>query len=121
MCFLVAVMPVRSLLPSIPMADTSLSEPYSPLTPSILRLRYCCLDSTCHFSRELLPGPRRHIREERAKSLRHRRVRENSIAKLRIWQVSQHRRLHHGHDLTGFGAYHRKAENAVVSRTDESL
>jgi hypothetical protein len=78
-------MGVRSLLPSIHTVDTSLSEPCLPLSPlPFFRLRYCCLDSTCHFSRELLPGPRRHIREERAESLYHRRVRENGIAQPRV-------------------------------------
>ena len=65
------------------------------------RLRYCCLDSTCHFSRELLPGPRRHIREERAESLYHRRVRKNGIAQARVGQAGQHRRLRDGDDLAG--------------------
>jgi len=32
------------------------------------------------FRRHLLYGSRRHIREERAESLRHRRVRENGVA-----------------------------------------
>jgi len=32
------------------------------------------------FRRDLLNGPRRHIREEKAKSLRHRRMRENGVA-----------------------------------------
>ena len=111
--------------------DTSLSEPYSPLTPSILSIALLgpsehrsyedYLDSTRHFSRNLLYGPRRHIREERAESLRHRRVRENGVAEPRVWQVCQHRRLHRGHDLTGVGANHREAENAVVTPADKSL
>src|SRR5262245_61361045 len=78
------------------------------------------LDRTGHFSRELLYGHRRHIREERVKSLHHRRVRENGVAEPRIWQICQHRRLHRGDDLAGLGANHREAENAVVI-TDKSL
>src|SRR5215510_10733302 len=78
------------------------------------------LDRTGHFSRELLYGHRRHIREERVKSLHHRRVRENGVAKLRIWQICQHRRLHRGDDLAGLGANHREADNSVVI-TDKSL
>src|SRR5262245_42310958 len=64
---------------------------------------------------------RRHVREERAESLRHRRVRENGVAETRIWQVRQHCRLHRGHDLTGLGADHREADDAVVTRPDKSL
>src|SRR5215510_1113459 len=78
------------------------------------------LDRTGHFSRELY-GHRRHIREERVKSLHHRRVRENGVAKPRIWQICQHRRLHRGDDLAGLGANHREAENAVVIPTHKSL
>jgi hypothetical protein len=48
-------------------------------------------------------------------------VRENGVTEPRIWQVCQHRRLHRGHDLTGLGANHREAENAVVTPTDKSL
>src|SRR5262249_25899653 len=73
------------------------------------------------FRRELLHGHKRDIREERVKSLHHRRVRENGVAELRIWQVCEHRRLHRGHDLTGVGANHREAENAVVIPTHKSL
>src|SRR6516164_9905122 len=63
----------------------------------------------------------RHVREKRAQALRHRRVGNNGIAELRVWETGQHRRLHHGHDLTGFGADHREAEKAVVARTDKNL
>src|SRR5262249_25608278 len=66
------------------------------------------------FRLELLPGNRRHIREERVKSLDHRRVRENGVAEPRIWQICQHRRLHRGDDLAGLGANHREADNSVV-------
>jgi hypothetical protein len=62
----------------------------------------------------------RHVREQRAQPLCHRRVREGGVAKLRIRQVCQHRSLHYGHDLTGLGANHRKAEYAVVA-PDKSL
>src|SRR5215468_487839 len=72
------------------------------------------------FRPDLLYGPRRHIREERTKSLHHRRVRKDSVAEPRIWQICQHRRLHCGDDLAGFGANHREADNAVVI-TDKSL
>src|SRR5215471_18817994 len=63
----------------------------------------------------------RHVREKRAEALCHCRMCDDGIAELRIWQVRQHRRLHHGHDLTGFGADHREAENAVLARTDKNL
>ena len=62
----------------------------------------------------------RHVREQRAQPLCHRRVRENSVAEHRIWQACQHRHLHCGHHLTGLGANHRKAEYAVVA-PDKSL
>ena len=35
--------------------------------------------------------------------------------------AGQHRRLHRGHDLTGLGADHREAENAVVTFADQRL
>jgi hypothetical protein len=69
----------------------------------------------------LLQGPRRHIREELAESLHHRRVREEGVAEPRVWQVCQHRRLRHGDDLAGLGAKHREAENAVVTPPNERL
>lgn len=70
--------------------------------------------------RVVLPSfhTRRHIRQEAAEPLRHRGVRENSIAQHRIRQPGQHHRLHRGHDLAGFGADHREAENAIVTSTD---
>ena len=63
----------------------------------------------------------RHVREERAEALRHCRVCDDSVAKLWIWQVREHRGLNHGHDLAGFGADHGEAENAVVALCDKSL
>jgi hypothetical protein len=69
----------------------------------------------------LLQGPRRHIREELAESLHHRRVREDGVAEPRVWQVCQQRRLRHGDDLAGLGAKHREAENAVVTPPNERL
>src|SRR5215468_12179682 len=63
----------------------------------------------------------RHVREERAEAFRYRRVGDDGIAELRVWETGQHRRLHHGHDLAGLSADHRKAENAVVARTDKNL
>jgi hypothetical protein len=69
--------------------------------------------------------PRRHIREKRAESFRHSRMGENGIAQVRmqvrIWQARQHSHLYHGHDLAGFGAYHREAKNVVVTRGDKRL
>ncbi len=38
-----------------------------------------------------------------------------------IWQVCQHRRLYHGHDLAGLGANHREAKNLVVTPTNKNL
>jgi hypothetical protein len=46
---------------------------------------------------------------------------ENGIAQTCIWQSRQHSHLYHGHDLPGFGAYHREAKNAVVACGDERL
>ena len=46
---------------------------------------------------------------------------ENGVSESPIWQVCQHRRLHRGHDLTGLGANHREAKNAVITPTDKSL
>src|SRR6516225_11236692 len=63
----------------------------------------------------------RHVREKRAEALCHCRVCDDSVAKLWIWQVRDHRGLNHGHDLAGLSADHRKAENAVVARTDKNL
>src|SRR5260221_6289315 len=65
--------------------------------------------------------PRRHIREERAESLRHRRVRESSVAEPRIWQVGYHCRLPRRQNLTGLGTDHDEAENAVVALTHKRL
>src|SRR5260221_9141104 len=65
--------------------------------------------------------PRRHIREERAESLHHRRMRENSVAEPRIWQVGYHCRLHRCQNLTGLGTDHDEAENAVITLTHKSL
>src|ERR1700741_252621 len=67
------------------------------------------------FHRDLLHCPRRHIREERAESLSHSRMRNDGIAKSRIWETRQHCSLHHSHDLSGLGADHREAEKAVVT------
>src|SRR5215471_5850880 len=64
---------------------------------------------------------RRHLRQERPEPLRHRGVRENSIAQRRIRQFGQHRRLHRGHDLAGLGSDHREADDAIVTSTDESF
>ncbi len=61
---------------------------------------------------------RRHLRQERPEPLRHRGVRENSIAQRRIRQFGQHRRLHRGHDLAGLGSDHREADDAIVTSTD---
>src|SRR5213592_2769343 len=63
----------------------------------------------------------RDIRQQKAESLRHREVRENGVAQLRIRQLRQHRRLHRGHDLTGLGPDHGEPENAVVAPADEHL
>jgi hypothetical protein len=41
-------------------------------------------------------------------------VRKNGVAKARVGQARQHRRLHHGDDLAGLGANHREAVNAVI-------
>jgi hypothetical protein len=69
----------------------------------------------------LLQVPRRHIRKRGAESFRHGRMCENGIAQTRIWQARQHSRLYNGHGLAGFGAYHRKAENVVVARSDKRI
>ena len=69
----------------------------------------------------LLREPRRHIREKRAESFRHGRMCENGIAQIRIWQARQDSHLYHGHGLAGFGADHREAKNAVVTRGDKRL
>lgn len=48
-------------------------------------------------------------------------MRENRVPQFRVGQLCQHRRLHGGHDLAGFGPDHGEAKNAVVLRTDERL
>src|SRR5262249_52870676 len=58
---------------------------------------------------------RRHIRQERAESLRHRQVRQNGVAKPRIGQLGQHGRLNRRHYLTGLGPDHREAEDTIVA------
>jgi hypothetical protein len=44
---------------------------------------------------------------------------ENGIARIRIWQARQDSHLYYGHDLAGFGAYHREAKNVVVAGGDK--
>ena len=75
-------------------------------------------------SRECRSGApllRRHIREKRAESFRHRRMCEDGIAQVRTWSARQHSHLYHGHGLAGFGAYHRNAKNVVVAGGDKRL
>jgi len=36
-----------------------------------------------------IAGPWRHVREEWVESLRHRRMRENGVAELRVWQAGR--------------------------------
>src|SRR5262245_47182188 len=64
---------------------------------------------------------RRHIRQERTESLRHRQVRQHGVAELPVRQVGQHGRLNRGHDLTGLGPDHREAEDAIVTVGNEHL
>ena len=71
--------------------------------------------------RDLLYGSYRYIRKERAESFRYRRVNENGVSELGIWQVGQHRRLHRSQNLAGLGANHREAENAFVAPIDKNL
>ncbi len=40
---------------------------------------------------------------------------DHRIAEPLVRQPGQHRGLHHGHDLAGFGADHREAEDAIVA------
>jgi hypothetical protein len=48
-------------------------------------------------------------------------VRENGVGKPRIRNIGQHGHLHRGHDLTGPGANHREAEDAIVTFADQSF
>src|SRR2546428_1710385 len=59
--------------------------------------------------------------EQAVEPLGHCRVRENSVTQNRVGKAAEHRRLHGGHDLPGFGADHREAENAVARCFDEHL
>ena len=93
------------------------SQPDLPL----FRPHNVVIHALAAYRRDLLHGPRRHIGEERAESFRHRRVRENGVAQAGVRQACQDGRLHRGHDLTGLGAYHHEAEDAVVARTDKRL
>ena len=44
-----------------------------------------------------------------------------TFSQVRIWQTRQDSHLYHGHDLAGFGAYHREAKNMVVTGGDKRL
>src|SRR5437870_13760318 len=66
-------------------------------------------------------GPRRYIREERAQPLRYGEMGDDGVAQLRIRQVSEHRHLNRGHDLTRFGADHREAQDTIVAGADDRL
>ena len=70
---------------------------------------------------DLSYGSCRYIRKERAESFRYRRVDENGVSELGIWQVGQHRRLHRSQNLAGVGANHREAENPFVASIDKNL
>src|ERR1700757_5099738 len=84
-----------------------------PVTRAILPASLLVIVIPSH--RDPLCRAGRHIRQEGAETLRHRRMRNNGIAERRIWETRQHGRLHDGHDLTSLGTYHREAENAVVA------
>src|ERR1700730_8656727 len=71
--------------------------------------------------RDLLYGPRRHIRKEWTESFDYRRVDENGVSEPPIWQGCPHRRFHPGDDLAGLGTNHCEAKNAVVAATDKNL
>ena len=46
---------------------------------------------------------------------------DDCVSEHRIGQVGEHRSLDYGHDLTGLGANHREAENAILTPTDKDL
>lgn len=56
------------------------------------------------FRRHLLDGSRRHIRKEWTESFCYRRMDENCVSELPVWQVCQHCCLHRGQDFAGLGA-----------------
>src|SRR6516162_4940211 len=110
--------PSRRLAPLLPPAPAGESRPAACYRCRRTReFEWLSLIVPSLVSRKPIWGQRRHIREERAEALRHRRVGDNGIAELRVWETGQRRRLHHGHDLAGLCADHCKAENAVIART----
>src|SRR5262245_10442759 len=69
----------------------------------------------------LLSGPGRYIRQERAEPLCDRQMRDDGVAELRIGQICQHRCLNGSHDLASLGTDHGEAENAIVIGSDDNL
>src|SRR5271166_3084106 len=65
--------------------------------------------------------PGRHVREQEAQPLGKSRMGENGVPEPRIWQISQHRRLHHRHHFAGRRADHGEPEDAVVALPDKNL
>src|ERR1700736_2969421 len=63
----------------------------------------------------------RNVFKQRAEPLRHGRVRQNGVAEYLIREFCKDRGLHRSHDLAGLGTNHRKAENAIISSTDNGL
>src|SRR5215472_3965055 len=61
-----------------------------------------------------------NIRQEPSQALGYRQMRDDGVAKPRVWQVRQHRGLHCCHDLARLGANHRESENTIVT-TNESF
>ena len=48
-------------------------------------------------------------------------MRQNGVAKFRIWELGQHRGLHRSHDLTRLGTDHGETEDAIITSGDERL
>src|SRR5215470_8141385 len=68
-----------------------------------------------------LYGPGRHIREEQAQPLSHRRMRECDVSERRIRKACQYCCLRRGHDFAGPGTDHREAKDATIVLVDNSF
>src|SRR5215469_12992610 len=73
----------------------------------ILALRRSCISRV-----------RWNVRQEPSQALGYRQMRDDGVAKPRVWQVRQHRGLHCCHDLARLGADHCESENTIVTTNE---